>query len=156
MVCPNAYFPTVTLQEAERSLILQTLQQTEGVIGGRDGAAARLGIPRTTLIAKMKRLGINRGQGSRLPARSTGAVPISKDPIFLIPRQNESSQETARNSCSPSDPGGVFTMRDAEREHISQVVEMTDGLIAGEGGAAEVLGVPPSTLRSRMKKLGIK
>jgi transcriptional regulator with GAF, ATPase, and Fis domain len=47
-------------------------------------------------------------------------------------------------------------MREAEREHISQVVEMTDGLIAGEGGAAEVLGMPSSTLRSRMKKLGIK
>ncbi len=28
--------------------------------------------------------------------------------------------------------------------------------IAGEGGAAEVLGLPPSTLRSRMKKLGVK
>jgi len=33
---------------------------------------------------------------------------------------------------------------------------MTNGIIAGEGGAAEMLGVPPSTLRSRMKKLGIK
>jgi transcriptional regulator with GAF, ATPase, and Fis domain len=33
---------------------------------------------------------------------------------------------------------------------------MINGLIAGEVGAAEVLGVPPSTLRNRMKKLGIK
>jgi DNA-binding NtrC family response regulator len=31
------------------------------VIGGRNGAAARLGLPRTTLISKMQRLGINRG-----------------------------------------------------------------------------------------------
>jgi len=30
---------------------------------------------------------------------------------------------------------------------------MTNGLIEGKGGAAEVLGVPPSTLRNRMKKL---
>jgi transcriptional regulator with GAF, ATPase, and Fis domain len=52
--------------------------------------------------------------------------------------------------------GRVLALADAEREHISGVVEMTDGLIAGEGGAAEVLGVPPSTLRYRMKKLGIK
>jgi transcriptional regulator with GAF, ATPase, and Fis domain len=50
----------------------------------------------------------------------------------------------------------VFTLVEAERKHISGVVEMTDGLIAGEGGAAEVLEVPPSTLRYRMKKLGIK
>jgi formate hydrogenlyase transcriptional activator len=148
--------PAVTLEDAERSLILQTLQQTNGVIGGRDGAAARLGLPRTTLISKMKRLGINRGQGSTLPARSAAFVPISEDPMLPIPRPCEIFHEAARNSSAQSDPGGVFTMRDAEREHISQVVEMTDGLIAGEGGAAEVLGMPPSTLRSRMKKLGIK
>jgi formate hydrogenlyase transcriptional activator len=49
----------VTLDEAERSHILQTLQKTGGVLGGRNGAAMRLGLPRTTLISKMKRLGIN-------------------------------------------------------------------------------------------------
>src|SRR5580700_185381 len=51
----------VTLEQAESSYILQTLQETKGVIGGRNGAAARLGVPRTTLIYKMQRLGINRG-----------------------------------------------------------------------------------------------
>jgi formate hydrogenlyase transcriptional activator len=51
----------VTLGEAERSHILQTLQKTGGVLGGRNGAAMRLGLPRTTLISKMKRLGINCG-----------------------------------------------------------------------------------------------
>jgi formate hydrogenlyase transcriptional activator len=55
-------FATGTLKEAERSHILQTLQQTEGVVGGPNGAAARLGVLRTTLISKMKRLGINRGK----------------------------------------------------------------------------------------------
>ncbi|HWF46537.1 MAG TPA: sigma-54 dependent transcriptional regulator [Bryobacteraceae bacterium] len=48
----------MTLNEAARSHILQTLQKTKGVIGGRNGAAAKLGLPRTTLIAKMRRLGI--------------------------------------------------------------------------------------------------
>jgi len=70
-----------TLEEAERSYILQTLQQTNGVIGGLNGAAARLGLPRTTLIAKIQRLGINREQSSVLPVRTAGSVPISKDPI---------------------------------------------------------------------------
>ena len=51
---------------------------------------------------------------------------------------------------------GIPTLAEAEREHISEVLQMTDGLIAGKGGAAEVLGLPASTLRSRMKKLGIK
>jgi formate hydrogenlyase transcriptional activator len=64
----------VTLEEAERSHILQTLQQTAGAVGGPNGAAVRLGLPRTTLIAKMQRLGINRGRLSAVPGRAT-AVP---------------------------------------------------------------------------------
>jgi formate hydrogenlyase transcriptional activator len=49
----------MTLEEAQRSHILQTLDQTKGVVGGPNGAAARLGLSRTTLISKMRRLGIN-------------------------------------------------------------------------------------------------
>jgi formate hydrogenlyase transcriptional activator len=52
----------VTLEEAERSHILHTLQQTKGVVSGRDGAAVRLSLPRTTLMYEMQRLGINRGR----------------------------------------------------------------------------------------------
>ncbi len=48
-----------TLEEADRSHILQTLLQTEGVVGGPNGAAARLGLKRTTLISMMRRLGIS-------------------------------------------------------------------------------------------------
>jgi formate hydrogenlyase transcriptional activator len=148
----------VTLEEAERSHILQTLQQTEGVVGGRDGAAARLGLPRTTLIARMKRLGIKRWQGSALPVRAAASVPISEDPLFRIPPLRELSHEAASTGDfkPQSGLGRMFTLVEAERQHISEVVEMTNGMVAGEGGAAEVLGVPPSTLRSRMKKLGMK
>jgi formate hydrogenlyase transcriptional activator len=49
-----------TLSDCTRSLILQTLEDTAWVIGGLDGAAARLGLPRTSLISKMKKLGISR------------------------------------------------------------------------------------------------
>jgi formate hydrogenlyase transcriptional activator len=66
----------VTLEEAERSHILHILEQTQGVVSGRGGAAARLGLPRTTLMSKMKRLGINRGQSSELPVRAAALVPI--------------------------------------------------------------------------------
>ena len=59
LTCAAKASAPVTLEEAERSHILQTLGQTEGVVGGPNGAAARLGLPRTTLISKMKRLGIN-------------------------------------------------------------------------------------------------
>jgi formate hydrogenlyase transcriptional activator len=49
-----------TLRESERALILQALQGAGWVIGGAKGAAAKLGVKRTTLIAKMNKLGIYR------------------------------------------------------------------------------------------------
>ncbi|NOX67750.1 MAG: AAA domain-containing protein [Gammaproteobacteria bacterium] len=47
-------------------------------------------------------------------------------------------------------------LRSAEREHISTILAQTEWQIAGPGGAAAKLGIPPSTLRSKMKKLGIQ
>ena len=47
-----------TFREAAREHILEVLGQTRWVIGGRNGAAERLGLPRTTLIYKMRKLGI--------------------------------------------------------------------------------------------------
>ena len=49
-----------TLAEMERVYIAETLKQTNWVVGGRDGAAAKLGLPRTTLISRMRKLGIPR------------------------------------------------------------------------------------------------
>ncbi len=47
-------------------------------------------------------------------------------------------------------------LRAVEREHIRITLEKTHGAIAGKDGAAAMLGVPASTLRSKMKKLGIQ
>ena len=55
----NEPAPT-TLRDTERTLILRTLESVGWVIGGANGAAAKLGVQRTTLINKMKRLGISR------------------------------------------------------------------------------------------------
>src|SRR5499433_1373164 len=49
-----------TLEDVERQRILQALRETGSVIGGEQGAAARLGLKRTTLLSKMQRLGISR------------------------------------------------------------------------------------------------
>jgi formate hydrogenlyase transcriptional activator len=59
----------VTLADADRDHILKVLEESSWVMGGSSGAAARLDIKRTTLIAKMKKLGISRGM-----ARSRFAV----------------------------------------------------------------------------------
>ena len=47
-----------TLADAERELILGVLKETDGKIGGQSGAATRLGLPRTTLVYRMRKLGI--------------------------------------------------------------------------------------------------
>ena len=52
--------PTPTLQDAEREQVLRVLRDTHWVIGGPDGAAARLGLKRTTLTSKIKKLGLSR------------------------------------------------------------------------------------------------
>ncbi len=49
-----------TLEAAEREHILRVLREARGQIGGDDGAAARLGLKRTTLNSKLKKLGIER------------------------------------------------------------------------------------------------
>jgi len=56
---PDAAVP-VTLREAERDHIRRVLEKSNWVIGGSNGAAARLGMKRTTLQSKMKKLGISR------------------------------------------------------------------------------------------------
>jgi len=50
----------VTLEDAERDHIRRVLEQADGVVGGPNGAAGRLGMKRTTLQSKMKKLGIGR------------------------------------------------------------------------------------------------
>jgi formate hydrogenlyase transcriptional activator len=51
---------------------------------------------------------------------------------------------------------GPRSLEDVERQHIVETLEQTRGVIGGKGGAAEILGLPTSTLRNRMKKLGLK
>ena len=48
----------ITLEEAERDHIRRVLERSNGVVGGPNGAAAKLGMKRTTLQSKMKKLGI--------------------------------------------------------------------------------------------------
>jgi formate hydrogenlyase transcriptional activator len=74
LACTSKSSAPVTLEEAERSHILQTLLRTEGVVGGPNGAAARLGLKRTTLISMMRRLGIHPGRRVAMPARSVASV----------------------------------------------------------------------------------
>ncbi len=66
--------PSQTLFDAERAHILGILKETNWIVGGRDGAAVRLGLPRTTLIARMQKLGISSRPGG-LPQDRTHNAP---------------------------------------------------------------------------------
>jgi formate hydrogenlyase transcriptional activator len=67
-----------TFDDSTRALILKTLQTAGWIIGGPDGAAARLGLKRTTLIGKMKKLGISR--------------PVHNDEINRLTEDRKSEQ----------------------------------------------------------------
>ena len=75
-----------TLRESERALILQTLGEVGWVVGGATGAAAKLGLKRTTLIAKMKKLGISR--------------PTRPDPVSM-PKANSPRHNPAPANNEP-------------------------------------------------------
>jgi hypothetical protein len=51
---------SMTLEDSDRGLIVETLENVGWIVGGPRGAAAKLGLKRTTLLAKMRRLGISR------------------------------------------------------------------------------------------------
>jgi formate hydrogenlyase transcriptional activator len=74
-------FPVATtLKASERALILNTLEAVGWVIGGPKGAAARLGLKRTTLICKMQKLGIFR---PGLEGRRDIMEPSPPEPVSL-------------------------------------------------------------------------
>jgi formate hydrogenlyase transcriptional activator len=72
--------PATTLRDSERALILNTLEAVEWVIGGPEGAAAKLGLKRTTLICKMQKLGIFR---RHLPGGENMMEPLPTEPVSL-------------------------------------------------------------------------
>jgi transcriptional regulator with GAF, ATPase, and Fis domain len=80
---PVAVSPVATtLKDSERAVILHTLEASGWVIGGPNGAAAKLGLKRTTLICKMQKLGICRpvlhgNSDPKEPARQM-PVPVSQ------------------------------------------------------------------------------
>ena len=81
------------LAEVDRNQIIQALQETGGRVGGRDGAAARLGLKRTTFITRMKKLDIDRNPVSELKMDSTDTSDASDtSPAQGTPRGLTSSE----------------------------------------------------------------
>ncbi len=102
-----------TLAEAERVHILEALRQVNWVIVGRNGAASRLGLPRTTLIYRMRKLGI---KAERIDALGNAVAEPSQSVNYRDRKCSESKDscksfgkrrprevpQSSKNSCEPS------------------------------------------------------
>ncbi|HEY7184074.1 MAG TPA: sigma 54-interacting transcriptional regulator [Blastocatellia bacterium] len=71
--------------------------------------------------------------------------------ISIIDKPPETAPAMPDNAA-----GRLMSLTENEEAHIRTVLRHTGGRISGQRGAAAILGVPPSTLRSRIKKLGLK
>jgi formate hydrogenlyase transcriptional activator len=78
------------------------------------------------------------------------AMILSHDPVLRIDDKALGSQDS---SPEASPPAGL---KELERQHILQTLILTNWHIEGPDGAAARLGLPPSTLRSRLKQFGIR
>jgi formate hydrogenlyase transcriptional activator len=77
------------------------------------------------------------------------AVVVAEGPIVRI-------DESMLRIDGSSQASGLVTLEDMERAHIVRALMETKWVIHGTQGAASILGINPSTLRSRIQKLGIR
>ncbi|HKP85338.1 MAG TPA: sigma-54 dependent transcriptional regulator, partial [Blastocatellia bacterium] len=84
------------------------------------------------------------------------AVLLAEGEVLTIDLPLGKRALVAGAGAQPGQSAKLVTLEEMERDYIEQVLRRTGGMIAGKGGAAEILGLPASTLRSRMKKLGVK
>lgn len=77
------------------------------------------------------------------------AVILSQDKTLVLPNFETGSEEKLISST-------VLTLDEAQRLHIIKILKKCNWKIDGSDGAAQLLEIKPSTLRDRMKKLGIK
>jgi len=88
------------------------------------------------------------------------AVILSRGPVLQVPIGDLKTQHPAEavpNIQKPGrKPGQIETLEEVERRHILDTLDAAGWVIAGENGAAAMLGLKRSTLQARMEKLGIR
>jgi transcriptional regulator with GAF, ATPase, and Fis domain len=95
----------------------------------------------------------------------TLGTALDATPLLSSSRREEAEPQEFKSSRSkvvqpstldPQPSGNTGSLIEVERRHIESVLVQANWMIEGERGAARVLNLHPSTLRSRMQKLGIK
>lgn len=86
------------------------------------------------------------------------AVILTRGTDLQVPLRELRSASPSGTADATAQPSSdeLVSLEEMERRYIERVLQHTKGVIGGRGGADEVLGLPVSTLRSRMKKLGLK
>ena len=82
------------------------------------------------------------------------AAILAEGPIVNL--ESTLAPGAPRKAEAVSQPARAENLDDVQRQHILSVLKSTGGVVEGSRGAAVILGVHPNTLRSRMKKLGIR
>jgi predicted ATPase/transcriptional regulator with GAF, ATPase, and Fis domain len=82
------------------------------------------------------------------------AAILAEGPIVNL--ESTLASGAPRRAEAVSQPVRAENLDDVQRQHILSVLKSTGGVVEGSKGAAVILGVHPNTLRSRMKKLGIR
>ena len=124
------------------------------MLDGDNNEISKITAPAITeaiLAFREKRVIIKPGGGGQygiieLPNDDQEIIIVSQGPTLPV--------EVPKTSESPA--YGKQPLEEIEREHKIRVLEASGWRIEGKGGAAQILGLNPGTLRSRMKKLGIK
>lgn len=85
------------------------------------------------------------------------AVIVSKGPVLQLAEKIDGTRTSPEPTTAAHLEEGkeIRVLSAVEREHILRTLERTAWKIEGKGGASEALGMNPSTLRARMKKLGL-
>ncbi|HWC60258.1 MAG TPA: sigma 54-interacting transcriptional regulator, partial [Verrucomicrobiae bacterium] len=103
-------------------------------------------IERAVVLSNGEVLALAPGFG---PTPAQAPAIVQKRPVT---DNDESTNQTTTRPVSTNDAA----LEDVERRHIESVLKQANWMIEGERGAAKILDLNPSTLRSRMQKLGIK
>ena len=101
---------------------------------------------KTLVIADELRSPTSSASSSRREEAQTPKLAIGN-------RKSEIDQSLVTSAATGKNNG---SLDDVERRHIESVLNQTNWMIEGERGAAKILDMNPSTLRSRMQKLGLK
>jgi formate hydrogenlyase transcriptional activator len=98
---------------------------------------------------------LSKGSDLEVAAEALGAPPAATNDRPNASQPGREHRETP-GAVHPPIEGGLLTLGEMERRHIAEILKRTGWRIDGPNGAARLLELNPSTLRSRIKKLGIR